>query len=63
MAPRYQPAVSQINNNEIAIMGGWSNDGFNRFGDVVIFDQRTKTFSKALEDGGESEQRNFKFNA
>ena len=40
LEPRYQPAIAAINQHEIAIVGGWSREGFSRLGDVVIFDTR-----------------------
>ena len=43
LQPRYQPAVAQISSSEIAIMGGWSREGYSRLGDVVLFDATSNT--------------------
>ena len=60
LTPRYQPAVAPINQNEIAIMGGWASEGYSRLGDVVLFDTRTKKCETVVSDQTNS---TIKFNA
>lgn len=52
LAPRYQAAVSVINDNQIAILGGWSKESAQRHGDVVLFDTQQYSFEKVVTDGG-----------
>ena len=45
LTPRQNPAVAPINDNEIALLGGL---GF--FGDVIIFDRKTETCKKVMNE-------------
>ena len=49
LAPRYQPAVAQISQYEVAILGGWSNQAHKRLGDVVYFDTRSHACVRRFE--------------
>ena len=60
LEPRCQPAVAPLNAHEIAILGGWSKEGFSRLGDVVIFDSRTCKVTKVVASANEGTP---KFNA
>lgn len=62
LEPRYQPAVVAINSHEIAILGGWSREGYSRLGDVVLFDTRTRACAKVVSQD-QSSQDFFTFNA
>jgi len=42
LAPMSYPAVAEINEYEVAILGGWSNTDFKRHGDVILFDSRNQ---------------------
>ncbi len=61
LQPRYQPSVCPINQNEIAILGGWASDGYSRLGDVVLFNTRTKQCTLAVSHQANDSQP--KFNA
>ena len=57
LSPRYQPAVAQITQYEVAILGGWSNQAHKRLGDVVYFDTRSHACVRKVE-GEEGEDFN-----
>ena len=54
LEPRYQPAVAVINQQEVAILGGWSKQGFSRLGDIIIFNSRTNKCKKVEVDEEEA---------
>ena len=51
LSPRERPAVAPLNNTEIMIFGGLGNYGNNYFGDLIVFDTKTKQCRKVMSEG------------
>lgn len=50
--PRWLPAVSMLNSQEIVIMGGngFVDDEYTSLGDVLLFDQQTEQITKKVQN-------------
>ena len=52
LLPRFSPAVSMLNSDEIVVMGGNSfvDDEYTSLGDVMLFNTQSETFERKVQN-------------